>query len=122
MLLAYAQCAKLRFPLATTVIALGFDHPLKDYRGGSEDLCVYIHGDYSADERAEVERLREQLGIYAGANLTQDGTSFQFPGTLTRALESAAPSHHTDTKKKLLRAKKAKNKKQKQARKAGRRK
>ncbi|WP_049273605.1 hypothetical protein [Pseudomonas putida] len=122
MLLSYAQCAKLRFSEATTVIALGFDHPLKDYSGGSEDLCVYIHGDYSEDERAEVESLRTALGIYAESNVLKEGTSFQFPSVLNRESEANVLSDQAAMKKRLLKAKKVKNKKQKQARKSGRRK
>lgn len=79
LLLSYAQCAKLKFARAKTIIALGFDHPLKDYQGGSEDVCVYIRDEYTEEERAELERLRSELGIYADSSPPRESRSLQFP-------------------------------------------
>lgn len=122
VLLAYAKCAKLKFREASTVVALGFDHPLKDYEGASEDVCVFIHGEYTEEERAEVERLRTQLGIYAGAMAPTERRSYQFPEVELRRPDFDVFVQPAVDKRKLLTAKKAKNKKQKQARRANRKK
>lgn len=79
LLLSYAQCAKLKFTGAKTIIALGFDHPLKDYEGGSEDVCVFILDEYTQEERTEVDKLRAELGIYADSVVPTESRSYQFP-------------------------------------------
>ncbi|MEQ4338748.1 hypothetical protein ABNM62_09715 [Pseudomonas syringae] len=124
LLLSYAQCAKLRFPDAKTIIALGFDHPLKDYEGGSEDLCVFIHDDYTEEERVEVEKLRATLGIYADSSVPAESRSYQFPDVGDRQPDPDATVVFNQTLGKRPRpsAKKSKNKSQKQARRANRKK
>ncbi|WP_323155416.1 hypothetical protein [Pseudomonas alvandae] len=122
LLLAYAQCAKLKFTDAKTIIALGFDHPLKNYQGGSEDMCVYIHDEYTEEERAEVEKLRAELGIYADSVVPSESTSYQFPTVGNYQTDSAVAAQQTLNKRKQLTAKKSKNKNQKQARRANRKK
>ncbi len=122
LLLSYAQCAKLKFTGAKTIIALGFDHPLKDYQGGSEDVCVYIHDGYSEEERAEVEKLRAELGIYADSTVPTESRSYQFPAVGDRQPDTAVVAQQTLNKRKQLTVKKSKNKNQKQARRANRKK
>lgn len=124
LLLSYAQCAKLRFPDAKTIIALGFDHPLKDYEGGSEDLCVFIRDDYTEEERVEVEKLRATLGIYADSSVPSESRSYQFPDVGDRQPDPDATVVFNQTSGKRPRpsAKKSKNKSQKQARRANRKK
>lgn len=65
---AYTRCAKLRFPDGMKFIGMAFDHPIKDYNGGSEDLLVYIINDWDKDAISEAEKYREMLGIL-GNNL-----------------------------------------------------
>ncbi|HDS1714914.1 hypothetical protein HMH05_23380 [Pseudomonas sp. SbB1] len=120
LLLSYAQCAKLKFTGAKTIIALGFDHPLKDYQGGSEDVCVYIRDEYTEEERTEVERLRSALGIYADSSTPTESRSFQFPAADSLQLGTAVVVRQTASKRKQLKTKKSKNIQQKQARKANR--
>ncbi|WP_369989395.1 hypothetical protein [Pseudomonas xanthosomatis] len=120
LLLSYAQCAKLKFTSAKTIIALGFDHPLKAYQGGSEDVCVYIHDEYTEEERKEVERLRSELGIYASSSTPTESRSHQFPAIDNNKPIAAVAIQKTKNKRKQLTARKSKNKKQKQARKANR--
>jgi hypothetical protein len=119
MLYAYAQCAKLKFEQAVTIIALGFDHPEKSYPGGSEDLCVFICDQYPEDERARVETLRAQLGIYSDSLKVQESRSYQFPVVAQNLSSHDFPSDET-LKKNKAKQKKAKNKNQKHARKKNR--
>jgi len=79
MLFAYAQCAKLKFAEAKTIIALGFDHPTKKYPGGSEDICVFVCDEYDPEVKAQVEKLRAELGIYADSLVPNETRSYQFP-------------------------------------------
>jgi hypothetical protein len=60
---AYCRCAQLRFCNATTFIGIGIDHPVKDYKGSSEDLFIYQPKPLTEAERQEVERFRCELGI-----------------------------------------------------------
>lgn len=60
---AYCRCAQLRFPNATTFIGIGIDHPVKSYNGSSEDLFVFMPKALTDNERQEVEKFRNELGI-----------------------------------------------------------
>jgi hypothetical protein len=60
---AYCRCAHLKFPKATTFIGIGMDHPVKAYKGGSEDLFIYLPQELTEEARLEVERFRSELGI-----------------------------------------------------------
>jgi len=120
MLYAYAQCAKLKFDKAVTIIALGFDHPEKTYPGGSEDLCVFICDEYPEDERARVEVLREQLGIYADSLKVKESRSYQFPVVAGNVSSYTFPSDNDEKKQNKVKQKKAKNKNQRNARKKNR--
>jgi hypothetical protein len=60
---AYCRCAQLRFQDATTFIGIGFDHPVKNYDGSSEDLFVYLPRALTEAERQELENFRRELGI-----------------------------------------------------------
>jgi hypothetical protein len=66
---AYCRCAKLKFPSVHTFVGLGFDHPIKDYEGSSEDLVVVEIEDLSLEEKIQLEEIRDGLGI-----LTNDMT------------------------------------------------
>lgn len=121
LLLSYSQCAKLRFTAAKTIIALGFDHPLKDYQGGSEDICVYICDEYTEEERAKVEKLRAGLGIYADSTVLTQSKSYQFPATGVRQPGTTSFAKQTVNTRKQLTVKKSK-KNQKHARRANRKK
>lgn len=120
MLLSYAQCAKLKFTQAKIIVALGFDHPLKDYQGGSEDLCVYMHDEYTEDERVQVERLRAELRIYAESSNPAESRSYQFP--VARENQSNTNVVSELAVKKQGKTKKSRNKNQKQAKRANRKK
>ena len=76
---AYARCSKLRFPEAYTFIALGFDHPIKDYEGSSEDLFVYIIDEWTAEAEAEAVHYRQELGILGEDMRVQDSHFDEFP-------------------------------------------
>lgn len=121
LLLSYAQCAKLKFTGAKTIIALGFDHPLKDYQGGSEDVCVYTCDEYTEEERVKVEKLRAKLGIYADSTVLTQSRSYQFPDVGDLQPDATSVAQQTVNKRKKLTVKKSK-KNQKQARRANRKK
>lgn len=120
MLLSYAQCAKLKFAQSKTIVALGFDHPLKDYQGGSEDLCVYMRDEYTEDELVQVESLRAELGIYAETSTLIESRNYQFPVVRENQSDTDIVSGLAVNKRKQKRTKKTRNKNQKHARKINR--
>lgn len=63
MLHAYCRCAQLRFSDAKTFIGIGIDHPVKSYKGGSEDLFIYQPKALTDAELQAVEKFRGELGI-----------------------------------------------------------
>jgi hypothetical protein len=67
LLHAYVQTARLRAPLGTTFVGIAFDNPHKDYQGGSEDLFVLMKETWAADELAELETKRRELGLWGDA-------------------------------------------------------
>lgn len=67
LLHAYVQTAKLKAPLGTTFVGIGFDNPHKDYQGGSEDLFVLVKEAWTADELVELETKRRELGLWGDA-------------------------------------------------------
>jgi hypothetical protein len=64
---AYVQTARLKAPLGTTFVGIAFDNPHKDYQGGSEDLFVLSKETWTADELAELEVQRRELGLWGAA-------------------------------------------------------
>lgn len=64
---AYVQTARLKAELATTFVGIAFDNPHKDYKGGSEDLFVLSKNSWTEEELAELERRRQELGLWGPA-------------------------------------------------------
>lgn len=64
---AYVKTARLKAELATTFVGIAFDNPRKDYKGGSEDLFVLSKNAWTEDELAELERKRQELGLWGPA-------------------------------------------------------
>jgi len=80
LLHAYVRCAKLKFPAGETFIGIGLDHPSRHQEGGSEDLIVFNCAEFSDEERAEAEAMRNDLGILADDLPVQHGSQRQFSG------------------------------------------
>jgi hypothetical protein len=76
---AYCKIAKLKFPEANTFVGIAFDHPSKEYSGSSEDLFIYRCEVLSAEERAETEKYREDLGILSDSLVPQNFHEDEFP-------------------------------------------
>jgi hypothetical protein len=79
MLYLYCRSAKLKFPKANTFIGLGLDHPAKDYDMSSEDVIVFTCDEYTPEQRAEVEKVRDEFGILAGGLTIHNGYATEFP-------------------------------------------
>ncbi len=87
MLHAYCRCAKLRFPQADTFIALGLDHPARDYEMSSEDVIVFTCHEYSPEEKATAESFQREFRILS------DGLSMR-EEYVTEFSPIAAPELH----------------------------
>ena len=64
---AYVQTTRLKAELATTFVGIAFDNPHKDYEGGSEDLFVLSKDTWTEEELEELERRRQELGLWGPA-------------------------------------------------------
>lgn len=73
LLHAYCRCAKLRFPQGKTFIALGLDHPVRDYKMSSEDLIVFTCDEYTPAQKAEAQKFQKEFGILADGVTMQTG-------------------------------------------------
>ena len=95
LLHAYVQTAKLRAPLGTTFVGLGLDNQNKNYPGGSEDLFVLSKDMWSEEELAELEKRRQELGLW-GANMEMSRfRQDEFPQANQRiAIERMHASQH----------------------------
>jgi hypothetical protein len=106
-------------PAASTFVGLAFDHPVKDYDGGSEDLAVYRLGDDGTPDLAELRRVADQLGILSETLPFQNAHSQDFP-QVTRETEVKG-STLLSKEKPANRAKRKKKKKKKMAKASKRR-
>jgi len=64
---AYVQTARLKAELATIFVGIAFDNPHKDYEGGSEDLFALSKNAWTEEELTELERRRQELGLWGPA-------------------------------------------------------
>jgi len=87
---AYCKIAKLKFPDANTFVGIAFDHPLKDYSGGSEDLFIYKSDVLSEQERADMENYQKELGILPDSLIPQKLHEDEFPQILEKERQSTA--------------------------------
>jgi len=67
LLSAYVQTAKLKAPLGTTFVGLAFDNQTKDYPGGSEDLFVLSKEEWTDQELAQLEAMRQEFKLWGDA-------------------------------------------------------
>lgn len=79
LLHAYCRVAKLRFPQADTFVALGIDHPARDYKQSSEDVIVFICHEYTPEEKAEAEYFQRETGILGDGFTMKEGYATEFP-------------------------------------------
>lgn len=79
MLHAYCKCAKLKFPDGERFIGLALDHPIRDYRGGSEDLIVYICKELTQEARQEAERFRREFDILPDSLPLREAHQDEYP-------------------------------------------
>ncbi|HEX7966090.1 MAG TPA: hypothetical protein VF651_10265 [Gammaproteobacteria bacterium] len=109
LLMAYCRCSKLKFPDANIFIGLGFDHPVKDYPGVSEDLVVHTWKNFDQEARAEAENIRNELGILGDELTYYSGRATEFPNT--SSLDEFLQRERT-TKAKSLKAKQKRKRKE----------
>jgi len=76
---AYCRCLKLKFAAANTFVGLAFDHPLKNYKGSSEDLFIYKCEILTEAELQEIERYRRELNILPDTLELQHAHADEFP-------------------------------------------
>lgn len=76
---AYCRVAKLRFPQADTFVALGIDHPARDYKQSSEDVIVFMCDEYTPEEKAEAEYFQRETGILGEGLTMKEGYATEFP-------------------------------------------
>jgi hypothetical protein len=79
LLHAYCRVAKLRFAQADTFVALGIDHPVRDYKLSSEDVIVFTCHEYTPEERAEAEHFQRETGILGDGLSMKEGYATEFP-------------------------------------------
>lgn len=79
LLHAYCRIAKLRFSQANTFVALGIDHPARDYKLSSEDVIVFTCQEYTPKEKAEAEYFQRETGILGEGFTMKEGYAMKFP-------------------------------------------
>lgn len=119
LLHAYCRVAKLRFPQANTFVALGIDHPARDYKLSSEDVIVFICQDYTPEEKAEAEHFQRETGILGDGFTMKEGFATEFP--LMPDVRPQRTPETDDRAEKLRREKKRKAKQAVAARRRNRR-
>ncbi len=77
---AYVRTAKLKAPLGTVFVGIALDNPHKDYKGGAEDLMVYLQESWSAADLSELEQKRVELGLWKGKGEQWSLRQDEFPG------------------------------------------
>lgn len=109
MLHSYCQCARLKFENTTTFVGFGFDHPIKTYKGGSEDLMVLRPPPMAEDDRINLAELCRKLGFFTDAVTEQRYHSTEYP-QIEVPLQRVGPKREPNAR--------SKNKKEKSKRKA----
>jgi len=95
---AYCFVARLKFPKATIFIGLGFDHPSKEYSGGSEDLFVYEQTrELTEEDKKEIKRVQEDLHILPDTLAMKRSHADEFPPTERAAIVES----QTDTRRRM---------------------
>lgn len=90
---AYVQTARLKAPLGTTFVGIAFDNPHKEYEGSTEDLFALTKETWTAEELAELERMRRELGLWGDAMELWHYRQDEFPQADQRiALQRVMPS------------------------------
>lgn len=79
LLQLYCMCGRLRRPSATTFVGIAFDHPSKDYVGGSEDLVTYQWDKDAVPDINELRRVADAAGIISNKLKTHHFHSSDFP-------------------------------------------
>ena len=87
---------------------MAFDHPLKDYPGASEDLAVVQMDTLSDLDKAELEKVRNELGILADDMSTQNFHATEYPQLENKKNQPSMPSQSVEKRQKKARKKLAK--------------
>ena len=114
LLFAYCRIAKLRAPDKNVFIGLGFDHPDRSHRGGSEDLFIWEQKELTDDQKAELEAKSHDLQILQKSVQVSDFWADEYPAeTITSQLKtvSVAPNKKRDQKKRKEKIKAASKRK-----------
>lgn len=91
LLAAYCRISKLKFPDKNVFIGLGFDHPDKTYTGASEDLFIWEQVVLADEQKAELELMRQELGLMGDSVQVSDYRADEFPAeVLTKPPKIAA--------------------------------
>jgi hypothetical protein len=122
MLHAYCRCAQLRFSDTTTFIGIGIDHPVKNYKGSSEDLFIYQPKALTDAGRQEVEKFRTELGILPDDLKAWHSHDDEFPSAPAAAAGSLFDGDVNTGTRRQPRDRKRKRKRVKEARRKNRRK
>lgn len=91
MLHAYCRLAKLRMPDATVYVGLAFNHLGEERRQYSEDLMVWEQKAWNDEVKAELERMRDALGILGEGALVRKFHDQEFPEIRLPRRAVAAP-------------------------------
>lgn len=71
VLSAYVRTARLRAPKGKNFVGIAIDNPHKPNPGGSEDLFVFIQESWTEAGLAELERMRQELGLWKAGRIEQ---------------------------------------------------
>lgn len=106
LLHAYCRCAKLKFPEASTFVALGLDNPVRNYEMCSEDVIVFTCKQYTPEEQAEAERFQEAFEILKDGFTVRNDYATEFPSArISRPPPQAFNMRNDKKKRKEKRAK-----------------
>lgn len=113
----YCMCLLAKHPNLTAAVGIGFDHPLKDYEGGSEDLIMIPQTELSAAQRQRMNRVASELGILGNKLRTTHMRFDEYPSSPADLDEGQRDARANSAKKK----RKNKRKQSNASRKANRR-
>jgi hypothetical protein len=87
----------LKFSAANTFVGLAFDHPLKNYKGSSEDLFIYRCETLTDAQWQETDRYRWELNILPDTLELQHAHADEFPPPVHSADSSPLELDHQNT-------------------------
>jgi hypothetical protein len=98
-------------PEAKTFVGLAFDHPVKDYRGGSEDLAIYQWDAEAVPDMVELRRIADGIGILAEDLKLNEARTWDFPASESRKATPQGKSKNSKRKKSMAKKSRQRNRK-----------